>query len=261
MSLSAYDKFNIWFPALVGGLVIGFLSAAFWDLGRRRIWLITSRFWPGVLEEVGLDNPYLSHAKAAEVYYREISKTLSGFASQINFLVSANSPEANLADSSGTESSPSSNSSVSSNSGAASVYDMEAQGEINRLPGTPVPHTYSNCTSIQYHMCPGTTPQGMMTPEQHSSPIAITVTAFFPDGTSNDVIRPAKRLFKRHASGPVKRIKSSIILQATLLIDPCVLAEIGELAKKCMSVQKRCTFQLGIGRSYIITLTKFICTY
>jgi hypothetical protein len=78
-----------------------------------------------------------------------------------------------------------------------------------------------------------------------SKPITFTATVNFPDDTPIVVVRRTKVLLKKHARGKVKLWKSSIILQASLPVDPCVLAEIGELAKDRIHVEKQCTFQLG----------------
>jgi hypothetical protein len=55
MSPTNDQLFNTWFPAIVVGLFIILLAAALWDALRRKTWHLTSRFWPGVLKEVGLD--------------------------------------------------------------------------------------------------------------------------------------------------------------------------------------------------------------
>ncbi|KAG0578737.1 hypothetical protein KC19_4G046500 [Ceratodon purpureus] len=187
MSPASDQQFNTWFPAVVLGLVIGILAAALWDVIRRKTWLFASRFWPGVLKEVGLDHPGVSRSEVEEKQ-REVTEMLSAISSQI---------------SSGRV------------AGTSSDFDIEAQTGFN-----PV---YTSTLK----------------------PITFTATAYFPDGTPNFLLHRTKVLFGRYARGPVKRSKSSTILHAALPVDPWVLAEIGELAKNCLYIENKCTFQFG----------------
>jgi len=214
MSPDSYQLFSTWFPAIVVGLLISLLAAVLWDILRRKTWCFASRFWPGILKEVGLDNSSLSRTEVEE-NQREVTEALSMLSSQITRnLVAGKSSMAETADSTEAESS-NSNCSVSSNCGVTYDFDIEAQ--TGNIP--------------------------LCTPARN--PITFTGTAYFPDDTPIVVIRRTKKLFQRYAKGAVKRWKSSIILQASLPIEPCVLAEIGELAKNCMHVENRCTFQFG----------------
>lgn len=215
MSPGSYQLFNIWFPALVSGLVVGVLAAALWDILRRPTWFfIASRFWPGILKAVGLDNPNLSRADV-KAGLREVNEMLSSFESRITkTLLPGRSSMATNADPTAAKSSAS-NPSISSNRDAGNDCDVEAQADI-------IPPCSSSLDQ---------TPFKLLT--------------YFPGGTSKTAIRPVKKFLRSHSMEPVRQWKSSTIFQASLPIDPCVLAQIGELARNCLHVESRCTFQLG----------------
>ncbi|KAG0578739.1 hypothetical protein KC19_4G046600 [Ceratodon purpureus] len=214
MSPASDQQFNTWFPAIVVGLVIGIFAAALWDIFRRRTWTFASTFWPGVLKEVGLDHSTLSRTEVEEKQ-RVVTEMLSAISSQIsNTLVAGKSSMAGAIHPPAAESSTC-NSSMYSNSSVTGDFDIEAQTGIN-----------PRCAPTL-------------------KPVTFTATAYFPDETPIFFVHRTKLLFRRYGRGTVKRWKSSIILQTALPIDPWVLAEIGELAKDCMHVENRCTFQLG----------------
>lgn len=208
MSSYSKDQFNVWFPALVCGLVIGLIAAAAWDILRRRFWYSASRFWPGVLREVGLDN--ISRVEV-EKEMREVSDMLSAIHTEVTKpRITPGLPTAKAIDPS---SAGSSNSSMNSSMSSIDDFDLEGQ--------EPIIHP-----SIGRR-------------------ITFVATAYFPDGTPTFVIRPLKRFLKRHGNGTSKRWKSSIVLQASLSVEACVVAEFEELARISILEENQCTFQLG----------------
>ncbi|KAG0618155.1 hypothetical protein M758_4G043600 [Ceratodon purpureus] len=207
MSLVNHELFNIWFPAIVGGLIIGLVAAALWGILRRKTWTFASRFWPGVLEEVGLDQSSTLSRTEAEERQQEVTRMLAALSSQISTAL-AKPPDKSLM-------AEAVDLTVAGSSNSPKDFDVEAQIGINPL--------YSST----------------------SKPRTFTVTAYFPDDTPKIIVRRTHIVFKRYARGTIKRWKSSIVVQASLPVDPCVLTEIGELAKDCMHAENRCTFQLG----------------